>query len=139
MTTLHAELTKVRTVPGPAWLLVGVVALTVSLGALAAGAMPAGGDPAKSALTGVVVGQAIVVVLGVATISGEYGTGMIRTTFTALPRRLEVLAAKAFVVAGLVLAAGAVAVTASVASERVLKNRAAQSHLSSRTESIERR
>ncbi len=114
MTTLHAEWTKVRTVPGTAWLLVGVVALTVSLGALAAGAMPAGGDPAKSALTGVVVGQAIVAVLGVATISGEYGTGMIRTTFTALPHRLEVLAAKAFVVTGLVLAAGAVAVAGSV-------------------------
>jgi ABC-2 type transport system permease protein len=113
VTTLHAEWTKVRTVPGTGWLLVGVVALTVALGALAAGAMPAGGDPAKSALTGIVVGQAIVVVLGVGTISGEYGTGMIRTTFTALPHRLEVLAAKAFVVAGLVLAAGAVAVAGS--------------------------
>lgn len=114
MTTLHAEWTKVRTVPGTGWLLAGVIALTVALGALVAGTMPAGGDPAKSALTGVVVGQAIVVVLGVATISGEYGTGMIRTTFTALPHRLEVLAAKAFVAAGLVLAAGAVAVVASV-------------------------
>lgn len=114
MTTLHAEWTKVRTVPGTGWLLAGVVALTVALGALVAGTMPVGGDPAKSALTGVVVGQAIVVVLGVATISGEYGTGMIRTTFTALPHRLEVLAAKAFVVAGLVLAAGAAAVVASV-------------------------
>lgn len=114
MTTLHAEWTKVRTVPGTVWLLAGVVALTVSLGALAAGAMAAGGDPARSALTGVVVGQAIVVVLGVGTISGEYGTGMIRTTFTALPHRLEVLAAKAFVVTGLVLAAGVVAVLGSV-------------------------
>jgi ABC-2 type transport system permease protein len=114
VTTLHAEWTKVRTVPGTVWLLVGVVALTVSLGALAAGAMPAGGDPAKSALTGVVLGQAIVVLLGVGTISGEYGTGMITTTFTALPQRLEVLAAKAFVVTGLVLAAGVVAVLGSV-------------------------
>lgn len=114
MTTLHAEWTKVRTVPGTGWLLAGVAALTVALGALAAGTMPTGGDPAKSALTGVVVGQAIVAVLGVATISGEYGTGMIRTTFTALPHRVEVLAAKAFVVAGLVLAAGVVAVTGSV-------------------------
>lgn len=114
MTTLHAEWTKVRTVPGTVWLLAGVVASTVALGALAAGAMPAGGDPAKSAFTGVVMGQAIVVVLGVGTISGEYGNGMIRTTFTALPQRLDVLAAKAFVVTGLVLAAGAVAVLGSV-------------------------
>jgi len=120
VTTLHAEWTKVRTVPDTVWLLVGVVALTVSLGALAAGAMPAGGDPAKSALTGVVVGQAIVVVLGVGTISGEYGTGMIRTTFTVLPHRFEVLAAKAFVVTGLVLAAGAVAVLGSVLAGHAL-------------------
>jgi ABC-2 type transport system permease protein len=120
VTTLHAEWTKVRTVPGTVWLLAGVVALTVSLGALAAGAMPAGGDPAKSALTGVVVGQAIVAILGVATIAGEYGTGMIRTTFTALPHRLEVLTAKAFVVTGLVLAAGAVAVAGSVVVGDVL-------------------
>jgi len=120
VTTLHAEWTKVRTVPGTVWLLAGVVGLTVALGALAAGAMPPGGDPAKSALTGVVVGQAIVAILGVATVSGEYATGMIHTTFTALPRRLEVLAAKGLVVAGLVVGAGAVAVLGSVLAGRAL-------------------
>lgn len=114
MTTLHAEWTKVRTVPGTAWLLAGIVALTVPLGALAAATMRVGGDPAKSALTGVALGQAVVVVLAVAAVSGEYGTGMIRTTFAASPRRLEVLAAKGFVVSGLVLAAGAAAVAGSV-------------------------
>jgi ABC-2 type transport system permease protein len=120
VTTLHAEWTKVRTVPGTGWLLAGVVALTVPLGALAAATTSAGGDPAKSALTGVALGQAIVAVLAVATISGEYGTGMIRTTFTASPRRLEVLAAKASVVTGLVLAAGVVAVAGSVLAGRAL-------------------
>ena len=114
MTTLHAEWTKIRTVPGTPWLLAGIVALTVPLGALAAATMRAGGDPAKSALTGVALGQAVVVVLAVAVVSGEYGTGMIRTTFTALPRRLEVLAAKGAVVSGLVLVAGVVAVGGSV-------------------------
>ncbi|MFI7678013.1 ABC transporter permease [Actinophytocola sp. NPDC049390] len=120
MTTLHAEWTKIRTVPGTAWLLAGIVALTVPLGALAAATMRAGGDPARSALTGVALGQAVVVVLAVAAVSGEYGTGMIRTTFTALPRRLDVLAAKGFVVSGLVLAAGAVAVAGSVLAGRAL-------------------
>lgn len=120
MTTLHAEWTKTRTAPGTGWLLAAVVAATVPLGALAAVAMPAGGDPAKSALTGVALGQAIVAVLGVAAVSGEYGTGMIRTTFTALPRRTAVLAAKAAVVTGLVLAAGAVAVAGSVLAGRAL-------------------
>lgn len=120
MTTLHAEWTKLRTVPGTGWLLAGIVALTVPLGALAAATMQPGGDPAKSALTGVALGQAIVAILAVATISGEYGTGMIHTTFTALPRRLEVLAAKGFVVAVLVLTAGAVAVAGSVLAGHVL-------------------
>jgi ABC-2 type transport system permease protein len=111
---LHAEWTKVRTVPGTAWLLLGVVTLTVLLGALAASAMAADADPAKSALMGVALGQAIVVVLAVATVSGEYGTGMIRITLTAVPRRMNVLAAKGTVVTALTLAAGMVAVLGSM-------------------------
>jgi ABC-2 type transport system permease protein len=47
-------------------------------------------------------------------ISGEYGTGMIRITFTAMPRRLTVLAAKSATLTGLVLATGTVAVLGSV-------------------------
>ena len=35
---LHAEWTKLRTVAGPAWLLAGVVALTVAVGTAAASA-----------------------------------------------------------------------------------------------------
>lgn len=115
MRGVHAEWTKARTVPGTAWLLFGVVALTVLLGALASGAMPEGGDPAKSAFMGVTLGQAVVAILAVATVSGEYGTGMIRTTFTALPRRLNVLAAKGLVVAAMTVAAGTAAVLASAA------------------------
>ena len=39
-------------------------------------------------------------------VSGEYSTGMIRVTLTAMPRRLTVLAAKAALSAGLVLVVG---------------------------------
>lgn len=113
--TLHAEWTKTRTVPGTPWLLLGVVAFTVLLGALAAGALPAGADPARAALMGVALGQAVVVILAVGVVSGEYGTGMIRTTLTAMPRRLNVLAAKGFVVTALTLVAGTAAVLISVA------------------------
>lgn len=115
MTTLHAEWTKSRTLPGTPWLLVGVVAFTVLLGALSANAMPVGADPAKAALMGVALGQAVVVILAVAAVSGEYGTAMIRVTLTAVPRRLNVLAAKGFVVVTQTLVAGTVAVLASVA------------------------
>jgi ABC-2 type transport system permease protein len=50
------------------------------------------------------------VVLGVLMVSGEYAAGMMGLTFAAMPRRIVVLAAKAAVLSGLVLAAGAVAV-----------------------------
>jgi ABC-2 type transport system permease protein len=45
---------------------------------------------------------------------------MIRTTLTAMPRRLTVLAAKATLITGLVLAAAAVAVLASVLAGRLI-------------------
>lgn len=120
MTVLHAEWTKVRTVPGTAWLLLGTVALTVLLGALAANAMAEDGDPAKTTLTGVALGQTVVVILAVGMVSGEYGTGMIRTTLTAMPRRLNMLAAKGTVVAALTLVAGTAAVLASVVTGDLL-------------------
>jgi ABC-2 type transport system permease protein len=47
-------------------------------------------------------------------VSGEYGTGMIRLTLTAMPRRLTVLTAKAAVLTGLVLVTGTVAVFGSL-------------------------
>jgi ABC-2 type transport system permease protein len=95
------------------------------VGALAANAVscPAGGcqvDPAKVSLTGIYLGQAIVAVVAVTAVSGEYSTGMIRLTLTATPRRWLVLAAKAAVVGTASLIAGALAVLASVLAGRVL-------------------
>jgi len=48
-------------------------------------------------LAGVGLAQLSIGVLGVLVISGEYSTGMIRSTFCAVPRRLPVLWAKAAV------------------------------------------
>ena len=50
--------------------------------------------PLDIALAGVNVAQLAIAVLGVLVISGEYSTGMIRSTFTAVPKRLPVLWAK---------------------------------------------
>ena len=44
--------------------------------------------------------------LGVLVISGEYATGGIKATFTAVPQRIKVLLAKAVVLAGVALAVG---------------------------------
>jgi ABC-2 type transport system permease protein len=50
--------------------------------------------PLDIALAGVNVSQLAIGVLGVLIITGEYSTGMIRSTFSAVPRRLPVLWAK---------------------------------------------
>ena len=116
---LHAEWTKLRTLATTFWLLLAAAALTAAVSAAAAAATrcPAGGcadDPAKISLTGIYLGQAVIAVLAVTAVSGEYGTGMIRLTLAATPRRRTALAAKAVIVAGLTLAAGAIAVLGSL-------------------------
>ncbi|PZS38857.1 MAG: ABC transporter permease [Pseudonocardiales bacterium] len=116
---LQAEWTKLRTAPGTIWLLLAVSTLTVAVGVIAdaAARCPAAGcqlDQARTSLTGIYLSQAIVAILAVQTISGEYHSGMIRATFTAMPRRSTVLAAKAIMLAGLVLGAGAAGVLGSL-------------------------
>jgi ABC-2 type transport system permease protein len=116
---LRAEWTKLRTAPGTAWLLLAVIAATVAVSAAAAAAArcPAAGcgqDPGKISLTGIDLGQAVVAIAAVLAASTEYSTGMIRTTLTAMPRRVTMLAAKASTVTALMLAAGTVAVLGSL-------------------------
>ena len=115
---LHAEWTKLRTTAGTAWLLAAAVVLTVGLSAVSAATVTCDGvgcgeDPAKVGLLGVMVGQAVVAVLAVLVVGEEYGTGMIRLTFAAMPRREVVLAAKAAVVAAVTAVAGVLAVLGS--------------------------
>ena len=123
--TLHAEWTKLRAVSGPAWLLAGAIVLIVALSTAATAAVkcPSGAacpvDTPKLSLTGIEFGQAVVAILAVLAISGEYSTGMVGITLTAMPRRSAVLAAKAVLVAGLVLAAGTIAVGGSLLAGRV--------------------
>ncbi len=122
---LHAEWTKLRTLPGVIWLLTTVAVLTVAVGAIASASVTCPNaycnqDPAKVSLTGIELGQAVVAILAVLAISDEYSTGMIRVTFAAMPRRTTVLAAKAALVGGLTLLAGAVAVLSSVLIGRLI-------------------
>lgn len=122
---VHAEWTKLRTVSGTWWLLLGVLMLTVGLGAAASAAVScteAGchQDPVKISLTGTTLGQAIVAMLAVSVIGGEYATGMIRTTLTAVPQRWTALAAKAVTLLSVVLTAAVPGVLASVLIGRVL-------------------
>ncbi|MFJ9901048.1 ABC transporter permease subunit [Streptomyces sp. NPDC091280] len=54
-------------------------------------------DPTLTSLRGFWLAQLAVGVLGVLVVSGEYATGMIRASLSAVPRRLPVLWAKALV------------------------------------------
>jgi ABC-2 type transport system permease protein len=116
---ISAEWAKTWSEPGTGWLLAALVAASVAVSSVsvAAARCPAAGcgqDPAKISLAGVYLGQAIAALVGVRAIGAEYGTGMIRVTLTAIPRRGRLLAAKALVLVGPVLAASALAVGASM-------------------------
>ena len=121
---VHAEWTKLRTLTSTTWLLLGSVAVTVGVGAAAAGAASYNSAPVqdttKTALTGMQAGQAVLVILAVLAVSNEYSTGMIRVTFTAAPRRLEVLVAKAAIVGSMSVLVGTVGVAASLLIGRIV-------------------
>jgi ABC-type transport system involved in multi-copper enzyme maturation permease subunit len=62
--------------------------------------------------------------VGAVAVVGEYGTGLIRTTFAAVPARAAVAAAKIGVVAAVMTAAGAIAALAAFAvSSAILSGR----------------
>ncbi|SEG92891.1 hypothetical protein SAMN05216223_126132 [Actinacidiphila yanglinensis] len=112
---LHSEWIKLRTLRSTFWTLIGSVAALIGFGALF-GAISANRwptmsphehatfDPAGISLRGYFLAQLAVGVLGVLTVSGEYSTGMIRSSLAAVPRRLPVLWAKAALFAAAVWA-----------------------------------
>ena len=74
-----------------------------------------------SIVDGTIVGLLVVIVLAALFATSEYRRGLIRTTFTASPRRGRVLAAKAVVAGSLAFAAGAIATAiAEVITRHVL-------------------
>lgn len=127
---VHAEWTKLRTVPSTAWSLATLIAVTVALTPLvvagtdppdcAPAAAGCGHDPTVLSLSGVYLGQIAVVLVAVTAVSTEYDTMMIRTTLAANPRRGAVLAAKALVVTATVLGAGALSVLGSLLAGRAV-------------------
>jgi hypothetical protein len=80
-------------------------------------------QPLDVALSGVNVAQLAIGVLGVLLITGEYSTGMIRSTFVAVPKRLPVLWAKTIVYAAVTLALTVPAVLVGFfGSQAILRN-----------------
>jgi ABC-2 type transport system permease protein len=106
---MAAEWTKLWSVRSTMWTLVATGVAVIGLSALSTGTVSPSDiidDATRRSLIGIFLGQLIFGVLGVLVMSAEYGTGTIRATLSAVPRRPVVLAAK-------IVVFGAVAVVVS--------------------------
>ncbi|MCU1488910.1 MAG: putative transporter transrane protein [Acidimicrobiaceae bacterium] len=133
---IRSEWTKLSTVRSTAWTLLVTVVAAVGLGALVSWVQAthyanngfidrATFDPTRVSLSGLLFAQLAVGVLGVLVMSAEYGTGTIRATLSAMPRRVEVLWAKALVFGSLILVVGEIlSLAAFFLGQSILSSRA---------------
>jgi hypothetical protein len=111
---IRAEWTKLRTQPSALWAGAASAGLVAGFGILYSllrearpphgAAAVASFDPTAISLSGIQLAQIAVGVLGAMLITSEYSSGMIRSTFAAVPRRLPVLWGKVAVALGAVFA-----------------------------------
>ncbi|UED84005.1 ABC transporter permease [Streptomyces profundus] len=98
---IASEWTKIRSVRSTVWTLALTVVFTVGIGLVFASSLSSeeyvGMPLLAGGFFGLMFGQLCVITLGVLVITSEYGTGMIRTTLTACPKRSRVLVAKSLV------------------------------------------
>jgi ABC-2 type transport system permease protein len=113
--TLRAEWIKFWTVRSTFWstamlfiLGAGLTALVCALAAKDIASGAAGESPGSFVTWGMMIAQVTAIVLGTLVVTSEYGTGMIRATLAATPRRGAVLAAKALVVSSTLFVVGTV-------------------------------
>ncbi len=110
---LKAEWTKLRTLPSTWRTVAMTVVAAIGFSALATAVQASSWatmsaqqrqafDPTSTSLTGLWVAVVILGALGVRSVAAEYTTGMVRATFTAMPARRLVLAAKAATAAAFV-------------------------------------
>ena len=106
-----------RSVRSTVWTLAAMAVITLGIAAIAGATVAShwttfslsqrrSFDPTAISLRGLLFSQLIIGVLGVLVMSAEYGTGTIRATFSAVPRRTTVLALKAAVFAAVTFVVG---------------------------------
>jgi hypothetical protein len=139
---LRAEWTKLRSVRSTAWCLATTVVAGIGIGIVATASEAthwrtegigdrALFDPTSISLTGLLFGQLAIGVLGVLAMSAEYGTGTIRVSLAAIPRRPLLLAAKATVFGAVALIVStAVSFTAFFIGQGLLSGSAPTARLS---------
>ncbi|MFJ4160401.1 ABC transporter permease subunit [Microbacterium testaceum] len=99
---LKSEAIKILTLRSTWWSLGVTAALSVGISlliALATSGMGGGMEPTNVILAPTQFTMLVAGILGAIVVTGEYSTGMIRSTLTAEPRRGAVLLAKALIVA----------------------------------------
>ena len=110
---LRSEWEKLRSIRTTFWSLaiavVAMVGISAIVAAVRTGSSGGGLDALSGTFTGVLLAQLAIGVLGVLTITSEYSTGMIRSTFTAAPQRRAVVAAKAGIIGLVAFVVGTVA------------------------------
>ncbi|MCW2790735.1 MAG: transporter permease [Aeromicrobium sp.] len=111
--TLSSEWVKLWSVRSTWWTMIALVVLGAGLTTLICwgnaewlASAEADESPGSFITWGMMIAQVCAVIVGVMTVTSEYGTGMIRTTLAATPARGRVLAAKAVVVTGLLFVIG---------------------------------
>jgi ABC-2 type transport system permease protein len=140
---IRSEWIKLRSVRSTTWpfaiLIVGSVAIAMltALSFRGDGASNAEQQTAvalNAATFSISFGQLVMAVVGVLAIGGEYSTGMIRSTLTAVPHRVPALLAKAVVLFAASFGAGAITMLASyVATLPLLASRGITADLSDGT------
>jgi ABC-2 type transport system permease protein len=122
---MDSEFAKIRSVRSTFWTLLICLLLSVGISVLIAAVTSANWDSLSDSskatmdmsavVAGVYFGVLVTGVLGVLVVSTEYGTGMMRTSLTAFPRRGTLFAAKAVVLTLVVLLLGLIIAFASYA------------------------
>ncbi|UFU05363.1 ABC transporter permease [Ruania halotolerans] len=112
-----AEWTKLTSLRSSYLLAAATIAVSGALTYVSANASSGdpGFDPLGSLTSALVLSPVSLMVLGVLIGTGEFSTGTFRATFTAVPRRLPVLAAQVVVTAAFALLTSLLAVGAAVA------------------------
>jgi ABC-2 type transport system permease protein len=117
---MRSELAKIATLRSTFWTLLVTVVGTIGVTVLATQSAGhhshqwyQGFDPTNQAMTGLALGTLAIGVFGVLSITGEYGSGTIRSSLSAAPRRPLLLGAKILVVGAAALAVGEVLTFAS--------------------------
>lgn len=118
---LHSEWIKMWSLRSTYWsilaTLAAMVLISVMLGSITMIDEPGAGIDGTTAIAmGYGFAQLVVAVLGVLSITGEYTTGMIRSTLAAVPTRLPALFAKSILVAGTGFVLGVVGVVLAYAA-----------------------